>query len=100
MPKAHAPAPALGSQDVKKKSIFDSLRCMEGKLPKQELVKSIYMNNYVQIFVAVAIMVNFFVTVTEKEIDPFKEEAQFYRSTWVAFDMFFTILFTIELVTL
>jgi len=64
-------------------------------LPKQEAVAAFYMDVKIQVFVAVLIGANFLTNIIEKEIDPKGEK---YVSVFAAFNYFYNIAFTIELI--
>ena len=62
----------------------------------QEACRNFYTDNRVVVFVAGLIVFNFFVSMTEKQIDPGPKPLM-YRWTWFSFGLFFNICFTIEL---
>jgi hypothetical protein len=57
-----------------------------------------YHHPKVQATVAAMIIINFMVTIVEKEIDAFPPDLQHNRSTWVTLDRLFTVIFGAELV--
>ena len=55
----------------------------EGKLPGQATLLKWYEWHVIQISVAIIIVLNFFVTIAEKEVDPFERELQqFPQPLW------------------
>jgi len=62
----------------------------------QEACRNFYTDNRVVVFVAGLIVFNFFVSMTEKQIDPGPKPLM-YNRTWFSFGLFFNICFTIEL---
>lgn len=60
----------------------------------QPQAKALYAHNYMQVAVAVIIIANFLMNVTEKQIDPAGTR---YEGTWEELELFFNIVFLIEL---
>ena len=69
----------------------------EGKLPGQATLLKWYEWHVIQISVAMIIVLNFFCTIAEKEIDPFERDLQQFPQLWVGLDWMFTSLFVFEL---
>jgi hypothetical protein len=72
-----------------------SVAMAQGRLPGQDTVNKIYNGVHVQVAVACLIGANFLTNIVEKEIDPAGTK---YASTFEAFELFYNICFTIELV--
>ena len=68
----------------------------EGVLPYQDAVREVYERSSTQACVACIIVANFFVSIAEKEIDPFPESLQAHRQIWATLDATFTWMFVIE----
>ena len=71
--------------------------CSGSRLPGQDTVKRLYLHPAVQGGVAAMIVINFFCTLLEKEIDPFDFQSQQFPLVWQAIDHFFTWCFVAEL---
>ena len=69
----------------------------EGKLPGQDTLLKWYEWHVIQISVAMIIVLNFFCTIAEKEVDPFERDLQQFPQLWVGLDWMFTSLFVFEL---
>jgi len=70
----------------------------EGRLPAQLAVKRYYETAVSQWLVAAVIVLNFLVTVAEKEIDPFERSIQQLPVLWLGLDITFTTIFVVELI--
>ena len=66
-------------------------------LPHRDKALKIYQNKYLQLFIALIIIGNFLAIVTEKEIDPYPPERQFYPAVWISIDDFCNWIFVFEL---
>ena len=64
----------------------------------QEQARNVYQNKWVQMFVALMILGNFFVNILEKEIDPFPADMQRMSAYWEGFDVAFNIIFLFEII--
>eukprot|EP00811_Abedinium_folium_P022767 NODE_3220_length_2072_cov_20.916195.p1 GENE.NODE_3220_length_2072_cov_20.916195~~NODE_3220_length_2072_cov_20.916195.p1 ORF type:complete len:448 (-),score=96.64 NODE_3220_length_2072_cov_20.916195:729-1928(-) len=60
----------------------------------QSHAEDLYNNFYVQIGIATLIVANFLMNMVEKQIDPTRDS---YASTWDSLELFFTLIFTVEL---
>ena len=90
--QAAAPAPIPTTADEWKDSPV-------GYVPKviayQDEVRHFYMHNVTQLVVAGLIIVNFFINIAEKEVDPSGEN---YPKVWSALEDTFNALFLVELI--
>jgi len=75
----------------------DSILGQGVPLPYQKLVRKFYVQPAVMVAVAFVIVANFVVNIVEKEVDPDVDNL-IYQGLWDGLDLFFNIVFLVELI--